>query len=133
MHFSYSKLVLVLQVKSRAKQQHGRAYINTEFSMATFSTGERKKRTKGDRRSIEAAMVIRETFDVAIMTHLYPRTQIDIYVQVLQADGGVWVVSVSVCVSLCVCVSLPLSLSLSLCVCVCVCGVRSGQRATGAP
>jgi exosome complex component RRP41 len=38
---------------------------------------------------VEAAMVIRQTFEAAIMTNLYPRSQIDIYVQVLQADGGV--------------------------------------------
>lgn len=33
-------------------------------------------------------MVIRQTFEAAIMTNLHPRSQIDIYVQVLQADGG---------------------------------------------
>lgn len=56
--------------------------------MATFSRGERKNRSRGDRRSVEAAMVIRQTFECAIMTNLYPRSQIDIYIQVLQADGG---------------------------------------------
>ena len=29
-----------------------------------------------------------QTFEAAILTELYPRSQIDIYVEVLQADGG---------------------------------------------
>lgn len=50
--------------------------------------GERKKKTKGDRRSTEISLVIRQTFESVILTHLFPRSQIDIFVQVLQADGG---------------------------------------------
>jgi ribonuclease PH len=33
-------------------------------------------------------MLIRQTFESVVMTALYPRSQIDIYIQVLQADGG---------------------------------------------
>lgn len=33
-------------------------------------------------------MLIRQTFESVVMTALYPRSQIDIYVQVLQSDGG---------------------------------------------
>ena len=32
--------------------------------------------------------MIREVFERAVMTELAPRSQIDIYVQVLQSDGG---------------------------------------------
>ena len=32
--------------------------------------------------------LIKQTFEAAILTELYPRSQIDIYVEVLQADGG---------------------------------------------
>lgn len=56
--------------------------------MATFSTGERKRKSKGDRRSTEISLVIRQTFESVILTHLFPKTQIDIFMQVLQADGG---------------------------------------------
>ena len=56
--------------------------------MAAFSTGERRRRGKTDRRSTEISMVIRNTFEDTILLELMPRTQIDIYVQVLQADGG---------------------------------------------
>ncbi|THU46404.1 hypothetical protein C4D60_Mb09t04590 [Musa balbisiana] len=56
--------------------------------MANFSTGDRARRPKGDRRSTEISLVIRQTMEACILTHLMPRSQIDIFVQVLQADGG---------------------------------------------
>ena len=51
--------------------------------MATFSTGERKNRPRGDRKSQEMTMHLQQTFDAAILTNLYPRSQIDIYVEVV--------------------------------------------------
>ncbi|XBI61494.1 hypothetical protein VPH35_042281 [Triticum aestivum] len=41
-----------------------------------------------DRRSTEISLVIRQTMEASILTHLMPHSQIDIFVQVLQADGG---------------------------------------------
>lgn len=60
----------------------------TKKAMFKNHIGERKKKTKGDRRSTEISLVIRQTFESIILTHLFPRSQIDIFVQVLQADGG---------------------------------------------
>jgi exosome complex component RRP41 len=40
------------------------------------------------RRSTEISLLLKQTFEAAIMSHLFPRSQIDIFVQVLQADGG---------------------------------------------
>jgi len=76
------------EVSNRSKVLHDRAIINCEYGMATFSTGERKRKSKGDRRATEISLVIRQTFEAVIMTHLFPRSQIDIFVQILQADGG---------------------------------------------
>lgn len=73
---------------SRAKTLHDRAVVNCQYSMATFSTGERKRRPHGDRKSTEMTLHLKQTFEAAILTQLYPRSQIDIYVQILQADGG---------------------------------------------
>ncbi|NXL90027.1 EXOS4 protein, partial [Alectura lathami] len=72
----------------RSKALPDRALLNCQYSMATFSTGERKRRPHGDRKSSEMTLHLRETFESAILTELYPRSQIDLYVQVLQADGG---------------------------------------------
>ncbi|NP_001088679.1 exosome component 4 S homeolog [Xenopus laevis] len=73
---------------SRSKMLHDRCVINCQYSMATFSTGERKRRPHGDRKSSEMTLHLKQTFEAAILTQLYPRSQIDIYVQILQADGG---------------------------------------------
>lgn len=42
-------LILSIQVSRKSQSLHDRAFINCQFSMATFSTSERKKRPKGDR------------------------------------------------------------------------------------
>ncbi|KXZ46723.1 hypothetical protein GPECTOR_41g688 [Gonium pectorale] len=75
-------------VTRRADLREDRAIVVCEYSMAAFSTGERRRRGKGDRRSTELSMVIRNTLEQAVLTELLPRSQIDVYVQVLQADGG---------------------------------------------
>ena len=67
---------------SKSKASHEKVYLNCQYSMATFSTGDRKRRPRGDRKSIEMTMHLKQTFEAAIMTHLYPRSQIDIYVEV---------------------------------------------------
>ncbi|KAJ8272604.1 hypothetical protein GJAV_G00091200 [Gymnothorax javanicus] len=73
---------------SRSKTLHDRAVINCQYSMATFSTAERKRRPHGDRKSSEMSLHLKQTFEAAVLTQLYPRSQIDIYVKILQSDGG---------------------------------------------
>ena len=44
--------------------------------------GERKRRPRGDRKSTEMSTHLEETFAAAIRTELYPRSQIDIFIEV---------------------------------------------------
>lgn len=67
---------------SRSKALPDQALVNCQFSMATFSTGERKRRPHGDRKASEMTLHLKQTFEAAILTRLFPRSQIDIYVQV---------------------------------------------------
>ncbi|KAI6107897.1 exoribonuclease, exosome component 4 [Pisolithus sp. B1] len=76
------------EAKMRSQTAHDRAVINVEVNVAAFSTGERRKRTRGDKRLLELASTIKSTFEPVVQTHLYPRSQIDIFVQVIQQDGG---------------------------------------------
>lgn len=76
------------EVQNRSQQLNDQALVRCEYSMANFSTGDRMRKPKGDRRSTEISLVIRQTMEACILTQLMPRSQIDIYVQVLQADGG---------------------------------------------
>ncbi|XP_013418239.1 exosome complex component RRP41 [Lingula anatina] len=80
---------------SRGKMQPDKVLINCQYSMATFSTGERKRRPRGDRKSQEMTKHLQQTFEAAVLTHLYPRSQIDIFVEVLQSDGGNYCASVN--------------------------------------
>eukprot|EP00041_Stephanoeca_diplocostata_P005737 m.67603 g.67603 ORF g.67603 m.67603 type:complete len:245 (-) comp15972_c0_seq18:2721-3455(-) len=73
---------------SQGQAQHDRATLRCEYSAATFSTVERKFKAKGDRKSTELEILLARTFSEAVMCDLYPRSEIDIFVQVLQADGG---------------------------------------------
>lgn len=75
-------------VSRKSQALHDKALINCQYSMATFSTSERKRRPKGDRKSIETSLALSQMFESVIMRELYPQSKIDIYVQVLQSDGG---------------------------------------------
>ncbi|KAF8638710.1 hypothetical protein AX17_002005 [Amanita inopinata Kibby_2008] len=68
---------------------HDRANINVEITVAAFGTGERRKRTKSDKRILEMAAAIKSTFEPVIQSTLYPRSQIDIYLHIIQQDGGI--------------------------------------------
>ncbi|KAH7912011.1 exoribonuclease, exosome component 4 [Hygrophoropsis aurantiaca] len=76
------------EAKLRSQTIHDRANINVEVTVAAFSTGERRKRSRGDKRLLELASTIKSTFEPVVQTHLYPRSQIDVFIQVLQLDGG---------------------------------------------
>jgi exosome complex component RRP41 len=68
-------------------QNPSRAVINARYNMAAFSVDERK-RPGPDRRAVEISKVIGEALECAIFTEQFPRTSIDIYIEVLQADAG---------------------------------------------
>jgi exosome complex component RRP41 len=55
--------------------------------MATFSVSDRK-RPAPSRREREISKVMTDSLESVVLTHLYPRSAIDVFVQVLQADGG---------------------------------------------
>jgi exosome complex component RRP41 len=41
-------------------------------------------------QSKEQALLIKQTFEGAVLLELYPRSQISIFVQVVQSDGGTY-------------------------------------------
>ncbi len=64
-----------------------RALLRVRYHMAPFSTAERKSPAPS-RREIELSKVLREAFEDIILVKHFPRTAIDVFVEVLQADGG---------------------------------------------
>ncbi|CAD6586565.1 MAG: Exosome non-catalytic core component, partial [Tremellales sp. Tagirdzhanova-0007] len=68
---------------------HDRAVITVEVGVAPWAGAREVRRTRGDKRLLEIGAAIRQTFEPVIMTHLYPRSEISIHIQVLSADGGI--------------------------------------------
>jgi exosome complex component RRP41 len=68
-----------------AKQD--RAVIQCRYHMAPFSVDERKSPAPS-RRDVELSKVIRQSLEPAIFLEYYPRTSIQVFIEILQADGG---------------------------------------------
>lgn len=111
---------------SRSRALPDRALVNCQYSSATFSTAERKRRPHGDRKSCELGLQLRQTFEAAILTQLHPRSQIDIYVQVLQADGGTY----AACVNAATLAVLDAGIPMRDFVCACSAGFVDGTALT---
>ena len=76
------------EVHPRHMQKSTSAVVRYRYNMASFSVEERK-RPGPDRRSIEVSKVSREALEPVIFQEYFPRSAIDIFVEVLQADAGI--------------------------------------------
>ncbi len=65
-----------------------RANVNCKYSMAPFSSLEEHGRSGPNRRAIEIGKVAKHVFENVILTNQFPKTQIDISIEILQSDGG---------------------------------------------
>ena len=61
--------------------------IRVRYHMEPFYVDERKKPAPS-RREIEISKVIKEALEPAVMLEQFPRTAVDVFLEVLQADGG---------------------------------------------
>lgn len=61
--------------------------LRVRYHMVPFSVGERKNPAPS-RREIEISKVIKEALEPAVMLRQFPRTAVDVFIEVLQADGG---------------------------------------------
>lgn len=81
---------------ARTSQKITKGIINCQYSMAVFSSsGERKRKPRGDRKSQERSIQLKHAMEAIIHLELYPRSQIDIFVEVLQMDGSEYCASVN--------------------------------------
>ena len=75
------------EAQPRHIQKVDKAVVQCRYNMAPFSVDERK-RPGPDRRSIELSKVIGHAFENVILLEKYPKSSIDIFIEVLQADAG---------------------------------------------
>jgi exosome complex component RRP41 len=71
----------------RHQQKPTRAIVRCRYNMAAFSVSDRK-RPGPDRRSREVSKVLSEALEAVVLTDQFPRTAIDIFVEVLEAEAG---------------------------------------------
>lgn len=64
-----------------------RAVVRCRYHMAPFSTDERKSPAPS-RREHELSKVTRESLEPSVLSRYFPRTTIDVFIEVLQSDGG---------------------------------------------
>ena len=75
-------------------QLYDRALLQCRYNMAPFSVEERKS-PGPSRRSIEISKVTRLALEPAIFLEEYPQTVIDVYIEVIQADGSTRVTGIN--------------------------------------
>lgn len=75
------------ELNPRHRQQSDRAILQCTYTMAPFSTSERV-RPGPSRRSTEISKVTREALEPALFLEDFPRSTVDLYIIILQANAG---------------------------------------------
>jgi len=75
------------EVFPRHLSEADKAYLNCVYTMVSFSTPERA-RPGPSRRSVEISKIIKDALSPAIFLERYPKTKIDVYMDVTNANAG---------------------------------------------
>jgi len=102
------------EVHPRHLQEVTRAIVRYRYNMASFSVEERK-RPGPDRRSYELSKVSREALEPVILTSYFPRSVIDVFVEVLQADAGTRTAGINAAAVALVDAGIPMKSMISAC------------------
>src|SRR5687767_53517 len=89
--FGKNKIIVAVYGPREVHPKHmalpDRCVLRCRYHMTPFSTDTRKNPAPS-RREIEISKVMREALEPALMLQDYPRAAIDVFVEVLQSDGG---------------------------------------------
>ncbi len=72
-----------------------KALVSARYVMAPFSSLEDHGRSGPNRRSIEISKVAKHVFENVILTNKFPKTIIDIHMDVVQSDGGTRIAAIT--------------------------------------
>ncbi|MFP4001262.1 MAG: exosome complex exonuclease Rrp41 [Thermoplasmata archaeon] len=75
------------EMHPRHAQETTKAVVRARYNMAAFSVPDRKK-PGPDRRSIEISKLVSEALEKVVFTERYPRSVVDVFIEVLQASAG---------------------------------------------
>ncbi len=92
MEWGKNKIIAAVYGPGEALPRHtanpDRAVIKCRYMMAPFSSSEEHGRVGMNRRAIEISKVTAEVFENIVLLDQFPGTEINIYIEVLQSDGG---------------------------------------------
>lgn len=77
-----------MEPPTRAQLSTTQATLSIALNVTAFSSMDRKKRSKNERRVQEIVTSLKRAFEQSIITDKYPRTTISITCHVLALDGG---------------------------------------------
>ncbi|XP_021188073.3 exosome complex component RRP41 [Helicoverpa armigera] len=81
---------------SKTKMLPNAVALNCKISIARFATAMRKSDPADERKVLEnMSMNLKQALLATLKSELYPRSQIDVYVEVLQDDGNAFCASVN--------------------------------------
>jgi exosome complex component RRP41 len=85
------------KVYPKHQEEAERAILRTKYNMSPFATSERN-RPGTNRRSTEISMVTREAITPLLFLDEFPKTAIDVHIEVLQADASTRCVGINAAV-----------------------------------
>ena len=92
MEWGNNKVIAAVYGPKEALPKHTgdpeKAIVKCVYSMTPFSSLEEHGRSGPNRRAIEISKVTKEVFENIILVENFPRSEIDIFIEILQADGG---------------------------------------------
>jgi len=89
--FGKNKIMVAVYGPKEVHPKHmalsDRGVLRCRYHMAPYSVEERKNPAPS-RREVEISKITREALEPSIILEDYPRTAIDVYIEILQSDGG---------------------------------------------
>ncbi|KAJ3261223.1 Exosome complex component RRP41 [Boothiomyces macroporosus] len=83
-----TKLITTVYGPKESKNNNSNSIINVEFHLASFASGSTAKKLRNDKKLMENSIAIRDIFE-SVLIKSFGRSEIDVFIQVLQSDGGV--------------------------------------------
>ena len=89
--FGKNKIMVAVYGPKEVHPKHmalsDRGILRCRYHMSPYSVDERKNPAPS-RREIEISKIAKEALEPAVILEDYPRTAIDVYIEILQSDGG---------------------------------------------
>ena len=92
MEWGNNRIIAAVYGPTEALPKHtanpDKAVVKCRYMMAPFSSISEHGRPGMNRRAVEISKVTREVFEHAILVDKFPGCEINIYIEILQSDGG---------------------------------------------